>query len=562
MAGVSPAEDGEMPGLEVPGGKWLDGRRVPAVAKFDPIAPPVTVKSKGKIMIYRKARTLLLVCCTLFALAASAFAQTCLQEEYNTVNKQTLNCTANDVSVAQVSNVTDLNGNPLSTCIAGSTFSFIANFNIVTTANASNSGGRDNVGLYFQTDDTKPNALFGNCVDNIVAPLHNCSAAGGGICGTSGYQEFDAPPDNCGDTSSSVNPNIVDRIVVSDFLCKAPAGSTTLVLPNCTSWQVPGKAIACYSPGPYYPYETAAIPGSPSKCNCGVISLPITPVTPAVTAAKSCNTTLSTGAGLTSCDAGAEGGTVTYHVSITNAANSGDIVVDQICDSAYGNVFTATGYTGAPCAAGSTGKTITGTTCSALDIAQGSTGTCNFTAVQGELGTVTDTFTVSGHSGIDTSQKFGPTQSNSVTVVSEDAPTTATITKGWTANLHACINVRYNVDVVNTSGADESFTLTKLEDSSFGQIAPTASASILGTTCTVPQTIAVGGDYKCTFDAQICGDLTNITLPGGGSCTGFTHLNTVSGTTTLEDTGSGATYTETDHGLTLNECISATPVSQ
>jgi hypothetical protein len=88
-------------------------------------------------------------------LAAPAFAaNNCLQDEYNLVNKQNLNCTANDVRVASVSGVRDLNGNPLSTCIEGTTFSFVADFHIVTTANATNSGGRDNVGLYFQTDPT------------------------------------------------------------------------------------------------------------------------------------------------------------------------------------------------------------------------------------------------------------------------------------------------------------------------------------------------------------------------------------------------------------------------
>src|SRR5204862_1397624 len=99
-------------------------------------------------------------------LAAPAFAQAnnCMQDEFNLQQSQKLNCTANDVRVAQVSGVTDLNGAPLTTCIEGSTFSFIANFQIITTANAVNSGGRNNIGLYFQTDDTKPDALFGTCV--------------------------------------------------------------------------------------------------------------------------------------------------------------------------------------------------------------------------------------------------------------------------------------------------------------------------------------------------------------------------------------------------------------
>ena len=511
---------------------------------------------------------LLRSCCTVFAISIFAvplMAQNCLQDEYTASGQsQKLNCTANDVRIAEVTNIRDpLTGATLTSCIQGARFNFIADFEIVTSSDKP----RENIGLYIATSSTTQ-ALTGSCVDNIVSPQHQCpSAASGILCGSDNYHEADAAPDNCGDTSKLDNSGTFGAaaqkvtLEIDNFLCVPPAGSTTLVLPNCTSWQVPGKQLFCYSPPPNYPYETAAIPGSPSKCNCAVIPLPITPVTPTVTVAKSCNTALSTGTGLVSCDAGVEGSTVTYHVGVNNTTNFGDIVVDQICDSAYGRVFRASTFTGPACLAGSVGS-IASTTCSALDIAQGGSGSCDFTAVQGELASVTDILSVSGHSGISTGQTFGPTESNSVTVVSEDAPTTATVTKGWTANLSACINVRYNVDFTNTSGADESLTLTTLTDNSFGEIAPTKSASILGTTCVMPQTIAPGGKYDCTFDAQICGNLTNITLPGGGACTGFTHSNTVSGTTTLEDTGTGASYTETDHGLTLNECISATPVSQ
>ena len=39
--------------------------------------------------------------------ASVAMAQTCLQEEYNQVQRQKLNCTANDVRIAQVQNIRD-----------------------------------------------------------------------------------------------------------------------------------------------------------------------------------------------------------------------------------------------------------------------------------------------------------------------------------------------------------------------------------------------------------------------------------------------------------------------
>ena len=541
-------------------------------------------------------------CCTVLAmavLAAPAFAQNnnCLQNEYNIANgaaagstaqSLALNCTANDVRVAQVTSVKDLSGKPLTTCFQGSTFSFIADFEIVTSSTSS----RSNIGLYFATQN-QANALRGSCVDNIVSPLHTC-AGGSGSCGSDNYHELDpsTPPDNCGDTSSTDNSPVFGAaaegvtIRVDNFLCEAPAGSTTLVLPNCTSWQIPGGTIACSSPSPSFPYEIAAIPGTKSKCNCATIPLPITPVTVAPIVQKACTTTNTPGpatftqnpntASPTSCDAGAEGSTVTYTVAITNTSNvsGNNVVVDQICDSAYGTVFTASGFTGPACAAGSAG-TATNVSCPPAAIASGATGTCTFTAVQGELATVTDTVTASGHSSLNASSTFGPSSSNSVTVTSTDAPSTATVTKGLDSTTAGCATVRYTVDVHNSSGADEALTLSAFDDSAYGSIT-TLHGSVLGTTCGVatgsaglgtlsgstgagvlPATLAVGGsDYACKFDAQFCGALSTITKPDGTTCLGLQHVNKVTGTISADE-GATDPVTQTGNTFTVDECFTS-----
>jgi hypothetical protein len=556
-------------------------------------------------------KTFVLVLLAMAILAVPAFAQgNCLQDEYNLVQKQKLNCTANDVRVAQVSNVRDLSGNTLTTCIEGTTFSFVADFNIVTTANATNAGGRDNIGLYFQTDDTKPNALFGTCVDNIIAPLHTCSGTTGSIqCGTSGYQEFDASPDNCGDTSSSVNGNIIDTIVVTNFLCEAPAGSSTLVLPNCTSWQVPGSSNLCVSSSPSFPYPAppAATPGSPSKCNCAVIPLPITPVTPSVIVQKACTTAQTAGPATftqnpntqspTSCNVGngttTEGGTVTYTVAITNTTGTSGITIDQICDSAYGNVFTAAGFTGTACAAGSQCPAGSlagsycgnpGTTCGALDIpATGTTtATCTFTADQTkELTTVTNTVKVAGHADLNTSRTFGPSTSNSVSVTSTEVPSTATVTKSVIGTEAGCATVRYQVAVKNTSSLDESETLSALSDSAYGDLTKCTNTNcannsgangtlqILGTTCGQPAagglgtlsgspgagalgTIATGVTYTCQFDGQFCSALDN------NSC--ISNADTASATL-KGDEASDVAFTQGGNTITVKECFQATVTS-
>jgi uncharacterized repeat protein (TIGR01451 family) len=534
--------------------------------------------------------------------AVPASAQTCLQNEYNEVQRQKLNCTANDVRIAKVTNIRDpQTGQTLSQCFQGSTFSFIADFEILTTS----SQARENIGLYIQTDPTKPDALFGSCVDNIISPQHQCAGVAGGPaiqCGSDNYHSTDPAPDNCGDTASGDFSGTFGAgaekvtLQIDNFLCQAPAGSSTLVLPNCTSWQIPGGTIQCVSPSPSFPYPLngpggtpTAIPGSPSKCNCSIISLPITPVTVAPIVQKACTTGTSTPnpptftqnpnvASPTSCSAGAEGSTVTYTVAITNtsAVSGNNVVVDQICDDKYGTVFTANGFTGAPCAAGTVG-TASNLTCPPAPIASGATGTCTFSAVQGENGSVTDTVSASGHSSLNPSSTFTKTQSNSVNVTSTDAASTATVTKGVTATEAACATVRYGVDVKNTSGADETLSLSALSDSFYGDITKctnancanlsgaAGSAQVLGTTCGVASgigtlvgttgagafspsaTIAPGGHYICAFDGQFCSGLDN------NSC--ISNTDKVTGTLTGDESEA---VTQTATTVTVKECSTQT----
>jgi len=499
------------------------------------------------------------------------------------------------VRVAAVTGVRDLQGNPLTTCFQGTTFSFLADFEIVTSSTSS----RSNIGLYFASQN-QADALTGSCVDNIISPQHQCPGAAPGIlCGSDNYHELDpqvnskggAVPDNCGDTSSTdFSPTFGTAaegvtVVVNNFLCEAPAGSATLVLPNCTSWQIPGGTNVCFSPSPSFPYENAATPGTKSKCNCGTIPLPITPVTVAPIVQKACNTTITNSpnpptftqnpnvASPTSCDAGAEGSTVTYTVAITNTSNvpNNNVVVDQICDDQYGNVFTVSGFTGAACPAGSVG-TATNVSCPPSPIAPGATGTCTFTAVQGEIKTITDTASASGHSSINASSTFLKTQSNSVTVTSTDAPSSAKVTKAFVGTEAGCATVRYSVDVHNSSGADEVLTLSSLTDTAYGDITKLGSGTpptVLGTTCGVastspglgtlsgslgagalPTTIAVGGDYTCQFDGQFCSALDI------NSC--ISQVDSVSGVLKGDELES---VIQTFNTLTVKECFTATITS-
>jgi hypothetical protein len=173
--------------------------------------------------------------------------------------------------------------------------------------------------------------------------------------------------------------------------------------------------------------------------------------------------------------------------------------------------------------------------------------------------------------------------SNSVTVTSHEADTTATITKGVNSTTAGCATVRYSVNVANTSasGSDETVAITALNDSAFGDLTTckgstngctsTGNVNILGSTCGVasgigtetgtsgagalPASVTVGNNYTCYFDAQICGGLTN-------GC--FTHSNTINSTVSgnaafTGDESDAVTVTVTPNPLNLNVCVTVTP---
>ena len=543
--------------------------------------------------------------------ATTAFAGNCLKD----VSKAN-SCSANDVSVAAVKNgtVNVFSGGIPGTnqCIEHGQFSFTAEFEVKTTSSST----RSNVGIFFGTGQNS--ALTGTCTNQILAPQHPCAFVNGvstATCGDANYKENDqgingepgveATQASCGDTSS--NDSSADfgpgthqaTLEVKNVTCPAasstcPAGSgingPCLQLPVCSSWYQPANGMpVCESPSPDYPWVPAAIPGAPSKCTCGTLFVPVIPVTVSPKVAKACNTSLTntsptfdfsgnTGAGLpNNCDAGVEGSQVTYTVAVKSTATlaGNNTVVDQVCDDQYGTIYSA--FSPSTCPAGKSGLTASNASCppgGSTGIAPGATATCTFTATVGEnLAGLTDTVSASGHSSLNSSSTFTNTQSNPVTVTSSDAPSTATTTKSVNSLAAGCATVRYAVAVHNSSGAEEALTLSALQDSSFGDItkATPTNASVLGTTCGVasgvgtlsgsagagalPTTLAVGGaDYSCKFDAQICGNLTTITLPNppGGTCLGLQHQNKVTPTLAGDE---GEAVTNVGNTLTENVCF-------
>ena len=566
----------------------------------------------------------------LLGVPLQTFAQsgTCTQDEYNSFNgtNKTLSCTANDVSLATASNVVVFQGglnDGSNKCIAGGTFSFTANFAINTTS----SSARSNIGVFF-AGGSQTQAKTGTCSSAILSQPHACAFVNGtstGTCGSTEYEELDKPINGetadafgCGDTSSSdgggtgIQHSVleVDSVTcptaATAVTCPAGSGATgsCLALNYCTSWYQPAKGMpVCESPT--WSWIAPAIPGTSSKCDCSIVYVPVQPISPAISVSKACNVG---GSDSTSCDLGAEGGTVTYKVSITDStpAGQGGVILDQICDNRYGTVYrnAAAPNTLTTCTAGTVGTinsgsfACTGTTLvnGQYDIANGATGVCSFTVNHGENLSVTDTATVYTQSDTAANTPATPQSTNTVTVTSSDAPTTAKTTPSVEAAPGAsCVTARFDVTVRNTSAADESVTLNSatgvpaLNDTkTFGDITSlhgvaNTNGTVVGTTCgaaaaaglgtlsgsagagAFPVTLTPGtgtppttngGTYSCKFDGVVCG--TPVAIPNVCSF-GLSPQVSVTPNLTGDDVAPNAdTVTVTATTLTANICLNIT----
>jgi len=434
-----------------------------------------------------------------------ASANNCIQDVWKAHgNTQDLTCTANDVSIAQVTNICVADSSQPSgqccqkngctpTCNLNQPVTFTADFQVVLTAQT-----RYDIGLYL-AGDGDPNgdgALTGICNDYIITP--------GEEVPPSTFVNLDPAPDTCGDIDAGHNPQLLHLMVTAQ--CVGSGTPPKLRLPNCTSWRQPGSNQVCRS-------TNDAFPGSPSKCNCQpgfTIDIIVEHPTLSVTKVPNVDTVAE------------PGGPVTYTVTVTNPAQFTSVTLDRICDDQYGTIATHTGFSCSP-AVGPLGP-IKSTTCSVPHTIAANNGTysCTFTATaSGDGGqTITDNVCVSGTDSNGNPVPFQgmapPCGHAKVTIVG--VPPSAKVTKQAVGNAV----VTFQVQVQNTSTA-ETATLKALCDNRYGTIAtdgtvtcPAATGSIKSTTCgvggtgnpgTLPATLAVNGNtgdtYTCTFTAEV-----------------------------------------------------------
>jgi hypothetical protein len=222
----------------------------------------------------------------------------CMQEVYNQYNgAQTLNCTANDIQIAAVTNV---NITDDGCAFAGDTVTFDATLEVLLTAE-----DRHDIGIYIAQDGG--DALTGDCLVTILpytpsnenctaasTPYACCTGSGTGTCdfvdldqtGDTGTgcsndnsvpcnDNGDCPPggtcvalgpgiqDLCGDIADSGDPRnpVFHDVTDITVTCLDANNDGFLDIAACTSWRQPGANDLCLSP-------LYAFPGNASKCRC------------------------------------------------------------------------------------------------------------------------------------------------------------------------------------------------------------------------------------------------------------------------------------------------------
>jgi hypothetical protein len=462
--------------------------------------------------------------------AQPASAQTCINDVWKAHgNNQNLTCTANDVTLSSAGNIDISTGgscDPVTKvckCFDGQTVTFTADFKMVLTADT-----RYDIGFYIATD-SDPN--------NDGALTGQCSATAALAGNTLNFKQLDASPDLCGDitgplgtgTGTSFNPQFVTATISTK--CEAgPSGK--LELPFCTTWRQPGSNQVCTGTG-NGTTTNDVFPGSPSKCNCGTLTVDILVETGTITVTK------------TAADPATQpetGGDQVYLVTLKNDSQFVSVTIDSLTDDKYGNIA-AVHAANTNCAGLASCLEVKATTCTlpqpALPAQQ--TFSCQFTGAvpPGDTGgTFTDVVKgcvtdSAGHTNL--------CDTDDAVVTYTDVASPPTLSK--TAQSAACtVDVTYAVVVTNTSKID-TLTLNSLTDDVYGNITQ-VQGNVRSTTCgaaspggpgTLPATIQPNGTYSCSFVGRI------------SSCD-----------TTVKDTVTGATVD--DDGVTSSPSDDATVI--
>lgn len=440
--------------------------------------------------------------------ATSAFAQTCIEDVWQAHgNNQGLTCTAQDVTLSQVTNINVLSGGQcetvdgvnVCTCFTGGDVTFEADFRMDLTADT-----RYDVGFYIATDDdsNQDGALTGAC-------SATASLAGNTLNGT--FINLDAAPDVCGDITGPLgtthNPLIV-RQTVTVPCEEGDIENQKLDLNFCTTWRQPGSNEVCLGTG-NGTTTNDVYPGSPSKCNCGTLAIDIFFETAEITVTK---TALTTSVPET-------GGDATFSVTVHNDADVNSVTLDILEDDIYGDItliHDANENCGSLVPVPGVCLAVTATDCTLATIQAQQDYSCQFTGTMppGDFpGSIIDTVKACG---TDSQDNTDLCDDDDAEVPYADVEQPPTLTK--TATAIACqVDATYAVVVTNGS-AQDTLTLNTLIDDVYGDITQ-VQGNVISTTCgqpspgpgTLPALIAASGNYSCSFVGRINNCNTSVT---------------------------------------------------
>ena len=437
-----------------------------------------------------------------------AFAQTCIQDVWKAHgNTQNLNCTANDVTLSSATNINIITGgscvNGVCGCFAGQTVTFTADFRMDLTAQ-----DRFDVGFYIATDND-PNgdgAITGQC--GATASLASNTTRL--VNGLPNFINNDAAPDVCGDISGPSNTTHNPLFVTAQISAPCPlTPGQNLTLPFATTWRQSGANEVCDGTG-NGTTTNDVFPGSPSKCNKGILTLPIVSI----------NTTLEVTKTALTPSVPETGGSATYSVTVKNTSTI-DVTLTSLDDDQYDAITAVQGD-------------VTATTC----VADGNPATCEVGGVIAPNATCSCTFTANVPPGDFGGPPFvdvvegcannitNPTpvcDTDDAEVPYTDESSAPTLTK-TASNTLCVIDVTYDV-VVNNTSAFETLTLNTLNDDVYGNITQ-VQGNVRSTTCgqappvgpgTLPFGIAAAGNYSCSFVGRInsCNTTVHDTVTGG-----------------------------------------------
>jgi hypothetical protein len=462
-----------------------------------------------------------------------------------------LNCTANDISIAGVENLEILDDG---CAFPGDDVTFRADFRVVLTAQE-----RHDVGLWFALDGD-PNgdgALTGTCTT--AAPPYapdkpwldldamndggfcadgitgcevdrDCKGIGNGLCAMQ--------QDTCGDIDANHNPFFPG--VTLTVKCVAGNATGDLLVPNCTSWRQPGSNELCTSP-------LDAFPGAPSKCKCdNGFTVPIK-VPPAVlTVTKTANPISHQ----------EPGGTTTYTVTVTNVGidPNNPVTLDSLIDIPYGDITMVHGD-------------ITRTDCNVPQSIPSDDGhiggidtyTCTFDApITGNAGDkIRDDVTASATdsrgnriSGTDFAEVTITDAQPDIDVLKVADPTTLDEPGGPATFTITVTNNSVSSDPVTIADDPLRDPVAGLYDSIYGDLNSQGD-------CTIPQTIAAGDSYTCSFAAEVTGNSgyseTDTVTASGSDDDGNPVSDSDSATVTILDVESNISLTKTASPISLDE---------